>query len=81
LRRIDLPPDELSAQYGELRREFFAKPRACMRTSPLPRSHGFGLHFNHDGKVALIPMESEDYVRLSQDKCFEQIYAMRSRRD
>ena len=48
----------ISAQEIEVRRhefwsEFFSVPHACMRTSLLPKSYGWGLHFNAEGKVAL----------------------------
>lgn len=48
-----------------LREEFFAKPRACMRASPLPKQYGWGLHFDTDGKVALYPVDSVEYQRFT----------------
>lgn len=47
-----------------LRGEFFAKPQACLRTSPLPKKYGFGLRFDCEGRVTLCPVESEEYGRL-----------------
>lgn len=56
----DLAGDEVAA----LREEFFSRSRACLRASPLPKRYGFGLLFDGDGRVALCPMESEEYRRI-----------------
>lgn len=61
LRRQDPPPDDERARLWE---RFFAKPQACLRASPLPKKHGFGLLFDEHGRVALCPMESAEYQRL-----------------
>ena len=50
---------------GLLRDAFFAKPQACLRSSPLPKKYGWGLLFDAEGRVALCPMESEEYQRLA----------------
>ncbi|WP_309237962.1 DUF6157 family protein [Streptomyces albidus (ex Kaewkla and Franco 2022)] len=47
-----------------MRRAFLSKPRPCLRASPLPKKYGFGLHFDDEGRVALCPVESEEYMRL-----------------
>ncbi|MEV4460366.1 DUF6157 family protein [Microbispora sp. NPDC049633] len=65
LRRQDPPPRDLSEQRrAELRKEFFSRSQACLRASPLPKKHGWGLLFDRDGRIALCPMESEEYRRL-----------------
>lgn len=56
----DLAGPEVAA----LREEFFSKAQACLRASPLPKKYGFGLHFDDEGRVALCPMESEEYGHL-----------------
>jgi Family of unknown function (DUF6157) len=67
LARQDLP-DELSEDDREcLRQDFLSKPQASLRSSPLPRRYGWGLLFDAHGKVALCPMESEEYRHLSGD--------------
>jgi len=33
------------------RDEYFSQPRACLRASPLPKSFGWGLHFDADGRT------------------------------
>jgi hypothetical protein len=58
--------DQLSEEQREcLREEFLSKPQASLRSSPLPRRYGWGLLFDGEGKVALCPMESEEYRRLT----------------
>lgn len=59
---------------------YFSKPQACLRTSPLPKKHGFGFHFDQDGKVAMYPMESSEYEKYSQDETLKVMKALRSSR-
>jgi len=68
LRRQDLPEKPSKAAAARLRREFFAKPQACLRASPLPKKYGWGLLFDGEGRVALCPMESEAYRRVVEGK-------------
>jgi hypothetical protein len=56
----ELSEDEVAA----LREDFFAKDQPCLRTSPLPKKYGFGLLFDSEGRVALCPVESEEYGRI-----------------
>ena len=64
LRRQDMPREPSGAERAELWQRFFAKEQACLRSSPLPKKYGFGLLFDGEGRVALCPMESEEYQRL-----------------
>ena len=57
-------PDVPRAEEEALRAAFFAKSQACLRASPLPKKYGWGLLFDHEGRVTLCPMESERYVRI-----------------
>lgn len=59
---------------------YFSKPQACLRASPLPKKHGFGFHFDQDGKVAMYPMESPEYDRHSRDDSLKVMKALRSSR-
>ncbi|MFC5402563.1 DUF6157 family protein [Cohnella soli] len=61
LRHKGIPADELAAQREELRAAFCGKSQACMRASMLPKKYGWGLHFNDEGRVALIAKESPEY--------------------
>ena len=64
LSRQDLPDDLPEADRARLRHDFFAKPQACLRSSPLPKQYGWGLLFDHEGRIALCAMESPEYQRL-----------------
>lgn len=80
VKKCGLTAGELKARRTALWREFFAQPMACMRTSPLAKTYGWGLHFDPAGKVALVGMETPEYRQLSQDKKIEQTRAMRNGR-
>lgn len=60
--------------------EFFAKSQACLRASPLPKQYGWGLHFDADGRVALLPVESAEYRALAEGGQVTVVKAMASRR-
>jgi hypothetical protein len=62
------------------RQAFFSKSQACLRASPLGKTHGFGLHFNEAGKIALVPMESPTYKKMKLDPKLKQTKAMQSSR-
>lgn len=57
----------------------FAKPLPCLRASPLPKTHGWGVHYDDRGRIALVPMESAEYRRLS-GSTLRQLEALRTRR-
>ena len=56
---------------------YFQTGRACLRTSPLAKTHGWGIHADADGKLALIAAESEEYRRLMEDTTVTKVRAMR----
>lgn len=64
----------------EAKSQFFSKGQPCFRTSPLTKRYGFGVHFNSDGKLALVPLESEEYTTLVQDNSIQKVKAMRSKK-
>ncbi|WP_219601677.1 DUF6157 family protein [Nonomuraea indica] len=81
LRRRDEPePDP--AERARLRAEFFARPQACLRASPLPKKYGWGLLFDGAGRVSLCPAGSAEYDRLVAGDVpgVTVLKAMRSRR-
>ena len=78
--RTGIDSRELELRRQELWDEFFSRSRACMRSSPLPKLYGWGLHFNGEGRVALVAMESAEYARLLNDPSVTKTRAMRSRR-
>ncbi len=64
IRHKAIPEEELSARGTQIRDEFYQKPMPCLRASMLPKKYGWGLHFNAEGKIALVPRESADYDRF-----------------
>ena len=69
-------PDDLAIA----REQFFSRGQPCFRASPLPKRYGWGVHSNADGRIAIYPVESEEYARLAGDKTLCHLKAMRSRR-
>lgn len=62
------------------REAFFAKDQPCLRTSPLTRTYGWGMIFDANGKVALCPVESQEYRRRSTAADVKIVKALRSKR-
>ena len=60
------------------RDEFFAKGQACFRDSPLTKRYGWGVHSNADGKIALYPVNSDEYTALANDPEINQVRGMRA---
>lgn len=74
--------EELSQRGEQLRAEFFQKPKPCLRASMLPKKFGWGIHFDHEGKIALYAVDSPEYERFVQGS-YEQVKllsAMRNKR-
>lgn len=58
--RQHIPEDERAQAWTQ----FYAKGRACLRASDLTKRHGWGIHADSDARIALYPVESEEYRRL-----------------
>lgn len=78
--RMGLSPAQLRSEGARLREAYFATPRACMRTSPLAKTYGWGLHFDTNGRVALVSVGSERYNQLAKDPSLTHTSAMRSKK-
>lgn len=73
--------NDISENEKQMEREkFFSKGQACLRASPLAKRYGFGIHHNHEGKVALFPIESKEYYDFLNDNSIAKVKAMRSKR-
>ena len=72
--------NNLTSNLEQEREIFFSKGQACLRASPLPKRYGWGVHHNQEGKVAIFPMESEEYQAFMQDPGVKKYKAMRSKR-
>ena len=65
---------------AEARAEFFSKGQPCLRSSPLGKRYGWGTHHDAEGRVALVPRDSEEYAALAADDSLAHTRAMRSSR-
>lgn len=72
--------DVTKAEYNKARDLFFSKGQACLRTSPLTKTYGFGIHNNAEGKIALCGMESKEYAKFLADKAIHKVSAVKSRK-
>lgn len=76
--------DVLYAANGERRglsrEEFFSKGQPCMRSSPLTKRYGWGVHSDADGRIAIFPMESAEYSAFVSDANVRHVKGMRSSR-
>lgn len=74
-------PPAAPEEVARLRADFFAKPQACLRASPLPKRYGWGLLFDRAGRVALCPMESAEYQEQLTSGAVTVLKAMRTKRE
>lgn len=65
---------------GLTREEFFAKPQACLRASPLVKKYGWGIHHNADGKIALYGVETLEYAAFLDADGMRVVNGMRSKK-
>ena len=82
VQRLDLNAGDVKKRRKELWSEFFSKSQACLRASPLPKTYGWGIHFDDRGRAALHPVDSPEYRRLASDRSakLQVVYAMSSTR-
>lgn len=62
------------------RAAFFSRSQACLRTSPLVKQFGWGIHHDDKGKVAAYGVESEAYRKLSQKLGVKCVAGIRSKK-
>jgi len=70
--QIALAHDEVAA----LRDDYFSTGRACLRASPLTKSHGWGVVFDTEGRAALCASESSKYQHYLKDNSITKLAAM-----
>lgn len=62
------------------RADYFATGRPCLRTSPLAKTYGWGIHSDAAGRVALVALGSPRYDELLADERTVKRPAMKSAR-
>lgn len=67
-------------QSDETRAVFFSKGQACFRASPLVKTHGYGVHHDAAGNIAVYGVETAQYRDLLDNDAVTKIAGMRSKR-
>lgn len=70
----------IDSEREEARQTFFSKGQPCLRSSPLPKRYGWGIHYDAEGKMAIYALESKEYKALAADSSLHHLKAMRSKR-
>ena len=72
-----------SAKIDDLEKErkaFFSKGQPCLRSSPLGKTYGWGIHFDSLSRVAIYSKSSLEYTKFKNDKTLKHFKAMKSTR-
>jgi hypothetical protein len=64
----------------DARREFFTKGQPCLRSSPLGKRYGWGIHFDGASRVAIYGKDTPEYEQYRDDPSLTHLKAMKSRR-
>ena len=59
---------------------FFANPQACLCTSPLVKTYGWGLHHDAQSRVAAYAVDSPEYRAFAKRKDLQIVRGMRNSR-
>jgi hypothetical protein len=69
-----------SNNIDELREQFFTKPKACFRASPLVKKYGWGIHYDAEGKISIYDVKSETYNQFLKSDNITILKGIRSKR-
>jgi hypothetical protein len=72
--------DIAAGALDDARREFFSKGQPCLRSSPLGKRYGWGIHFDEASRVAICGRGTPEYERYRADPSLTHLKAMKSRR-
>lgn len=70
----------IDSEREEARQTFFSKGQPCLRSSPLAKRYGWGIHYDAEGKMAIYAIESKEYKALATDNSLHHLKAVRSKR-
>ena len=62
------------------RTQFFSRGQACLRSSPLVKQFGWGIHHDDCGRIALVAVEPPEYDALLDRSDVSVVPGMRSKR-
>lgn len=74
--RAGIQPENRAA----FRARFFAKGHPCLRCSPPVKTHGWAIHHDAEGRIALIDPTGDRFAALVADPDIAKIHGMRSAR-
>jgi hypothetical protein len=74
--RKEIPENERK----EAREQFFSKGQPCMRTSPLTKRYGWGVHSDANGKIAIYGCETPEYRKFAEESGLAFVKAMKTSR-
>ncbi|MBP0618326.1 DUF6157 family protein [Jiella mangrovi] len=74
--RKGIDPEDL----GSFRQDYFSKGQPCFRASPLTKTHGWAVHSDENGFVALLAPDGPEFAELMEDDDVKKINAMRNKR-
>ncbi len=82
VRHKRISPAEVKRRRAAIWEELFRKPHPCMRASMLPKKYGWGVHYDHQGRIAIYAVDSAEYARFTQAKSGgpKLLFAMRCQR-
>ena len=72
--------DLIETEREPAREVFFSKGQPCLRSSPLGKKYGWGIHFDEHGKMAIYARESEAYQQFLDNTQIVKTKAMRSKK-
>ncbi|WP_042459981.1 DUF6157 family protein [Neobacillus dielmonensis] len=79
--KTHLIKNQIESDYlDELREQFFSKPKACFRASPLVKNYGWGIHYNEQGKIAIYEVNSKAYEDFLDQEQITKLKGMRTKR-
>ncbi|MDN5477635.1 MAG: DUF6157 family protein [Chryseobacterium sp.] len=70
----------LKVKSSRKKHSFFSKGQPFLRSSPLAKRYGFGIHHNKEGKVAIFAVDSKEYQNFLSDETIKKVKAMRSKK-
>ncbi len=82
VRHKGIPKEEVPRRRSAIWKELFQKPHPCLRASMLPKRYGWGVHYDHKGRIALWAVDSKEYARFASGKSGgpQLLFAMRNKR-
>lgn len=66
------------ARKGIAEEEFFLKGQPCLRSSPLVRRYGWGIHCNEEGRIAICALGTKAYASFISDERIRKLKGIRS---